>query len=90
MLTQAEYNFDQLKTYNFDRVFDNTSTNVEVYDFVAADITQKAVQGFNGTVFAYGQTGSGKTWSMMGIPEDPGIIRRSLDECPGDRLSRMS
>ena len=68
----------ELKTYNFDRVFDNTSTNVEVYDFVAADITQKAVQGFNGTVFAYGQTGSGKTWSMMGIPEDPGIIRRSI------------
>ena len=30
----------ELKTYNFDRVFDNTSTNVEVYDFVAADITQ--------------------------------------------------
>lgn len=30
--------------------------------------------GFNGTVFAYGQTSSGKTHTMMGVPEEPGIV----------------
>ena len=31
-------------------------------------------------MFAYGQTGTGKTHSMIGPPDDPGIIPRLLEE----------
>jgi hypothetical protein len=39
---------------------------------------EKAMTGFNATIFAYGQTGSGKSFSMNGAagPELEGIIPR--------------
>jgi chromosomal replication initiation ATPase DnaA len=37
-----------------------------VYDTVAKDVVQGALEGYNGTVFAYGQTGSGKTHTITG------------------------
>jgi hypothetical protein len=39
-------------------------------------IVEKAMKGFNGTIFAYGQTGSGKTHCMMGDADDAGIVPR--------------
>eukprot|EP01047_Picozoa_sp_COSAG01_P018489 COSAG01_NODE_1003_length_12216_cov_8.565350_12_plen_217_part_00 len=41
---------------------------------------QSVCDGYNVCVFAYGQTGSGKTYTMMGIPEDPGVNMRALNE----------
>lgn len=53
--------------YNFDCVFDESSTNENIYldlvrPMVAAAFENKAKI----TCFAYGQTGSGKTFTMMG------------------------
>ena len=45
-----------------------------MYDRTTKDIVEKVVGGFNGTVFAYGQTSSGKTHTMMGVPDEPGIV----------------
>lgn len=63
--------------FSFDNVFDNMSTNGEVFQSAVCDLLDKVCDGFNATVFAYGMTGSGKTFSMQGTPEDPGIIPRS-------------
>lgn len=38
----------------------------KVFDKVAKDVIDSALEGFNGTIFAYGQTGSGKTFTMTG------------------------
>lgn len=38
------------------------------------------------SIFAYGQTGSGKTYTMMGAPNDEGIIPR-LCRAMFDRIS---
>ena len=46
----------------------------QVYEDMGKPIVEKAIEGFNGTVFAYGQTGSGKTYSMLGSDDDPGVI----------------
>ena len=54
----------------------------KVFDRVAKDVVDGALQGFNGTVFAYGQTGSGKTYTMTGTDDDfegRGIIPRTFD-----------
>jgi len=67
--------------FNFDRVFDPTSHQKEVYDFSAKHIVESVLEGFNGTIFAYGQTSSGKTHTMQGIidnPEKEGIIPRMI------------
>jgi hypothetical protein len=60
----------QVKDYKFNRVFPNSSTNLEVYQETASPIIQKAVKGLNGCVFAYGQTGSGKV-GMTSLCTEP-------------------
>jgi len=46
--------------FTFDRVFDPTTTQAQLYDQAVAPLIQKCLQGYNATIFAYGQTGSGK------------------------------
>ncbi len=53
--------------FTFDRIFDQGSGTEEVYDFVAKELVEGAVDGRNGSIFAYGQTGSGKTHTMQGF-----------------------
>lgn len=38
----------------------------KIFDKVAKDVVDSAINGYNGTIFAYGQTGSGKTFTMTG------------------------
>jgi len=52
---------------NFDRVFDETADNVQVYTNAAKRVVESGLDGINGTIFAYGQTSSGKTYSMGSI-----------------------
>jgi kinesin family member 5 len=40
--------------FNFDRVFDMSSTQKQVYDVAAKPIIDSVLEGFNGTIFAYG------------------------------------
>jgi centromeric protein E len=47
---------------------------------MAREIIESAMMGMNATIFAYGQTSSGKTHTMMGNPDQPGIIPLALSE----------
>ena len=51
----------------FDRVFDQDSSQEELFEAVGKPVVSDVLEGYNGTVFAYGQTGSGKTYTMMGV-----------------------
>lgn len=68
------------KDFTFDRCYGDTSHQQDVFDDLGRDFIGKALEGYNGTIFAYGQTGSGKTHTMMGNPEDVGLIPRMNDE----------
>ena len=46
--------------FAFDRVFDDTSTQLEVYQSTAKALLESVLEGYNATVFAYGATGAGK------------------------------
>lgn len=35
---------------------------------------------YNATVFAYGATGCGKTHTITGLPSDPGLIFRTMED----------
>lgn len=58
----------------FDEVFDEESTNMQVYESVTKTLISSFLDGYNCAVFAYGATGSGKTHTMLGSQEDPGVI----------------
>jgi kinesin family protein 2/24 len=55
-------------SFEFDHVFDEFSTNKEIFDSTCKPLVEFVVlEDGRGTVFAYGQTGSGKTFTMEGI-----------------------
>lgn len=62
----------------FDEIYDETSTNEQVFEGSVKSLITRVVEGFNATVFTYGITGSGKTWTMVGDSSDLGIIPQSV------------
>ncbi|KAL0248428.1 hypothetical protein GEMRC1_003664 [Eukaryota sp. GEM-RC1] len=61
--------------FAFDRVFDSSSTQREVYEYAAQDLITDVFKGYNATVFAYGATGAGKTHTMLGNEKaGPGVM----------------
>ena len=68
--------------FNFDKVFDDTTTNKDVFDDVS-DLIQSALDGYQVCIFSYGQTGSGKTYTMQGSLDNDemrGIIPRAVEQ----------
>ncbi|ORC92342.1 kinesin [Trypanosoma theileri] len=50
----------------FDHIFDQESTQLEVYEEAVVDLVDATLSGANATILAYGQTGSGKTFTVLG------------------------
>eukprot|EP00484_Ammonia_sp_Unknown_P028048 CAMPEP_0197046746 /NCGR_PEP_ID=MMETSP1384-20130603/22398_1 /TAXON_ID=29189 /ORGANISM="Ammonia sp." /LENGTH=833 /DNA_ID=CAMNT_0042478581 /DNA_START=53 /DNA_END=2554 /DNA_ORIENTATION=+ len=75
-------NMTQTKSFTFDNVYGDASTQREVYEDTAYPLVESVIEGYNGTIFAYGQTGCGKTWSMEGpnngVEAEQGIIPNSF------------
>ncbi|KAK0743590.1 P-loop containing nucleoside triphosphate hydrolase protein [Schizothecium vesticola] len=65
---------DQKGSFTFDRVFDMSCKQSDIFDFSIKSTVDDILNGYNGTVFAYGQTGAGKSFTMMGssIDDDEG------------------
>ena len=70
------------RTYPLDIIFNDETTQEDMFDHVGKPLIEDLVHGFNGTIFVYGQTGSGKTHSLFGDmssldAEQRGIVPRS-------------
>lgn len=50
----------------FSRVFDELSTQNDIFRVIVLDRVSEFLEGVNGLVFAYGTTSSGKTYSLQG------------------------
>jgi centromeric protein E len=57
----------QCTSYQYNRVFPDSSSSEQVYTEAAAGLVAASMRGYNSTIFAYGQTGSGKTFTMQAI-----------------------
>ncbi|XP_054442220.1 kinesin-like protein KIF18A [Pteronotus mesoamericanus] len=64
----------------FDAVFDETSTQLEVFEHTTKPILRSFLNGYNCTVLAYGATGAGKTHTMLGSATEPGVMYLTLLE----------
>lgn len=73
----AKENRSLSHSFEFDKIFDQKSTNAEVFSEIS-QLVQLSLDGFNVCVFAYGQTGSGKTWTMS--HREDGMIPSSFKQ----------
>ncbi|KAK3904024.1 P-loop containing nucleoside triphosphate hydrolase protein, partial [Staphylotrichum tortipilum] len=71
-------------SFTFDRVFDMSCKQSDIFDFSIKPTVDDILNGYNGTVFAYGQTGAGKSYTMMGTNIDEedgkGVIPRIVEQ----------
>uniref|UniRef100_A0A8C3T1Z0 Kinesin-like protein n=1 Tax=Chelydra serpentina TaxID=8475 RepID=A0A8C3T1Z0_CHESE len=58
----------------FDAVFDENSSQLEVFEQTTKTVLDGFLNGYNCTVLAYGATGAGKTYTMLGSPKEPGVM----------------
>ncbi|XP_038636832.1 kinesin-like protein KIF22 [Scyliorhinus canicula] len=64
--------------YTFDAFYGDDSSQQEIYMGSIKPILSHVLNGQNASVFAYGPTGAGKTHTMLGSPEQPGVVPRAL------------
>lgn len=74
------------KSFTFDKSFwshDESSTHFsqqkDIYASFGEEFLDHNFDGYHTCIFAYGQTGSGKSYTMMGTPEQPGLIPRTCE-----------
>ncbi|KAI0471650.1 hypothetical protein GGR56DRAFT_667564 [Xylariaceae sp. FL0804] len=75
------------KSFTFDNSFwshnmedQHYAHQEEVYDSLGEEFLDHNFEGYHTCIFAYGQTGSGKSYTMMGTPEQPGLIPRTCED----------
>ncbi|XP_061671495.1 kinesin-like protein KIF18A [Syngnathoides biaculeatus] len=64
----------------FDHVFGERSTQYDIFENTTKGVLNSVMNGFNCTVFAYGATGSGKTHTMLGTPNEPGVMYHTMKD----------
>lgn len=77
------------RRFVFDQLFDEDATQQDVYAKTTKPLLDSIIDGYNATVFAYGATGCGKTHTILGTPQDPGVIYLTLKELY-ERIDQLS
>lgn len=95
MVPQGKRVKDQ--TFGFDRIFDENTSQGDVYEATTRSLLDSVLDGYNATVFAYGATGCGKTHTITGTAQQPGIIFMTMQELferigetTGDKVTEIS
>ncbi|KYK55654.1 hypothetical protein DCS_07618 [Drechmeria coniospora] len=75
------------RSFTFDNSFwshdvadDHYAHQEDVYNCLGEEFLDHNFEGYHTCIFAYGQTGSGKSYTMMGTPEQPGLIPRTCED----------
>lgn len=68
-------------TFSFDRVYDPSVEQGELYGSAVEPVVSSILEGYNGSIICYGQTGTGKTYTVEGGDgEQKGIVPRASDQ----------
>ncbi|KAI9847663.1 MAG: Kinesin [Thelocarpon superellum] len=75
------------KHFTFDNSFwshrtedEHYAHQADVYNCLGEEFLDHNFEGYHTCIFAYGQTGSGKSYTMMGGPDQPGLIPRTCED----------
>jgi hypothetical protein len=75
------------KCFTFDNSFwshnkedEHYAHQEDVYNSLGEEFLDHNFEGYHTCIFAYGQTGSGKSYTMMGTPDQPGLIPRTCED----------
>ncbi|KAF2189088.1 kinesin [Zopfia rhizophila CBS 207.26] len=74
-----EFTFDK-SFWSHDEADPHYAHQEDVYRSFGEEFLDHNFDGYHTCIFAYGQTGSGKSYTMMGTPEQPGLIPRTCEE----------
>lgn len=77
------------KSWDFDHVFNETSTQETVFSEVK-NLIASCFDGYNICIFTYGQTGSGKTYTLEGPTSNPGLIFNISQEVFKQKSQRLT
>ena len=67
------------KEYKFDRIFDESYSNDDLFNDFGMEICYNLVNNLNTTFYVYGQTGSGKSHTIIGNEKEPGMLHLILN-----------
>ncbi|KAJ8924017.1 hypothetical protein NQ315_006794 [Exocentrus adspersus] len=67
------------KTFSFTKIFNPDTSQLEIFNTIIKAKVLNFINGRNCTILSYGASGSGKTFTMVGTPDEPGIIPRALE-----------
>lgn len=76
---EKEFTFDN-SFWSFDKSDTHYAHQDEVYNALGEEFLDHNFEGYHTCIFAYGQTGSGKSYTMMGTPDQPGLIPRTCED----------
>ncbi|XP_071479037.1 uncharacterized protein [Diadema antillarum] len=65
--------------FTFSKIFDEHTSQKMFFDETMLGTVKDFIDGQNCLVFTYGVTNAGKTYTIQGIPQDGGILPRTLD-----------
>ena len=75
------------KKFTFDNSFwshriedEHYAHQEDIYNALGEEFLDHNFEGYHTCIFAYGQTGSGKSYTMMGTPDQPGLIPRTCED----------
>ncbi|KAK0614126.1 kinesin motor domain-containing protein [Immersiella caudata] len=79
VIEEKKFTFDN-SFWSHDPCDEHYATQEHVYDSLGEEFLDHNFEGYHTCIFAYGQTGSGKSYTMMGTPDQPGLIPRTCED----------
>ncbi|KAK6834898.1 Kinesin [Apiospora arundinis] len=79
VIEEKSFTFDN-SFWSHDRKDRHYAEQEDVYNCLGEEFLDHNFEGYHTCIFAYGQTGSGKSYTMMGTPDQPGLIPRTCED----------
>lgn len=76
---EKNFTFDN-SFWSHDKTDEHYAHQEDVYNCLGEEYLDHNFEGYHTCIFAYGQTGSGKSYTMMGTPDQPGLIPRTCED----------
>lgn len=79
VIEEKKFTFDN-SFWSHSREDEHYAEQEDVYNSLGEEFLDHNFEGYHTCIFAYGQTGSGKSYTMMGTPDQPGLIPRTCED----------